>query len=154
MSEDTRKQAASKTLVKHLQALLANYHIHYQNLRGFHWNVKGPHFFTLHEKFEEYYTGTATRIDEIAERLRALGARPVTRYSDYLKTAQIQEAENTSDANGAVRQIINANEILRDHVLHVLEAAGQASDTATEDTFTPYLPELETHNWMLKAYLG
>jgi len=55
-----------KPVVENLHDLLANYHIYYQNLRGCHWNIKGPHFFTLHEKFEELYTAAITTIDELA----------------------------------------------------------------------------------------
>lgn len=67
----------SKELVNHLNDLLANYQIFYQNLRGFHWNVKGSNFFELHAKFEEYYNDAIEKVDEIAERAY-VGRNPVT----------------------------------------------------------------------------
>lgn len=52
-----------------LNDLLASLHVAYQNLRAFHWNIQGKHFFTLHDKFEEYYNATLVRIDDVAERI-------------------------------------------------------------------------------------
>ena len=59
--------------IKALNALLSSYHLFYINVRGYHWNVKGEHFFTLHPKFEELYTELQLQIDEIAERILTLG---------------------------------------------------------------------------------
>jgi starvation-inducible DNA-binding protein len=67
--EISLKEKKVKPVVDHLNDLLANYHIHYQKLRGCHWNVKGKSFFTLHVKFEELYTAALTTIDELAERI-------------------------------------------------------------------------------------
>jgi len=63
-------------VVEKLNQLLINYQVHYQNLRLFHWNVKGPFFFILHEKFEELYNEAALKIDEVAERVLALNGIP------------------------------------------------------------------------------
>jgi starvation-inducible DNA-binding protein len=63
----------SNSLVTELNTLLANYQLYYQNLRGFHWNIKGDAFFTLHLKFEELYGDAVLKIDEIAERCLRLG---------------------------------------------------------------------------------
>ena len=57
-------------LTKELNELLANYSIFYQNVRGYHWNIKGEKFFELHAKFEELYNDLFVKIDEIAEELR------------------------------------------------------------------------------------
>lgn len=81
----------SKELVNHLNDLLANYQIFYQNLRGFHWNVKGSNFFELHAKFEEYYNDAIEKVDEIAERVLTLEGTPLHSYSAYMKQAEIKE---------------------------------------------------------------
>ena len=72
---DTAK--TGRTIEK-LNKLLSDYQIHYQNLRGFHWNIKGKSFFTLHSVFEKYYDQAAERVDEIAERILMLGGTPLT----------------------------------------------------------------------------
>src|SRR4051812_12953374 len=90
-------------LADKLNDLLANYHIFFQNLRGFHWNIKGSHFFTLHVKFEEIYTQSIEDIDMIAERIRTLGCTPKHAYSDYLKISSIKELKDHSDSNLTVK---------------------------------------------------
>jgi len=82
-----------KPVVDLLNDYLANYHIHYQKLRGCHWNIKGSNFFTLHVKFEELYTEAQTTIDEIAERVLTLGKPPHSRFADYINESQIQEID-------------------------------------------------------------
>ncbi|WP_373806479.1 Dps family protein, partial [Bacteroides heparinolyticus] len=78
-------------VVSALNQLLADFQVHYTNLRGMHWNIKGHGFFVLHEKFEEMYDDTAEKVDEIAERLLMLGSTPENKFSEYLKTAKIKE---------------------------------------------------------------
>ena len=63
------KAAAAAKVVKGLNQLLADFQVYYTNLRGYHWHVRGPQFFTLHEQFEKMYDGAAEHIDEIAERI-------------------------------------------------------------------------------------
>lgn len=66
--EISLSEKAIKSVVDMLNDYLANYHVHYQKLRGVHWNVKGQNFFTLHVKFEELYHNAQLTIDEIAEK--------------------------------------------------------------------------------------
>ena len=62
-------EAAANQVAEALAALLADFQVFYPNLRGFHWNIKGHAFFTLHAKFEELYNDAAEKVDEIAERI-------------------------------------------------------------------------------------
>ena len=89
--EISLKEGKVKPVVDHLNDLLANYHIHYQKLRGCHWNVKGASFFTLHLKFEELYTQALLTIDELAERILTLGKPPYSTFNEYIKTSEIKE---------------------------------------------------------------
>ena len=66
-------EKGANNIVVSLQQLLADFQIHYANLRGFHWNIKGHGFFVLHGKFEDLYNGAAEKVDEIAERILMLG---------------------------------------------------------------------------------
>jgi starvation-inducible DNA-binding protein len=67
----------SANLVDNLNGLLANFQIYYQSLRGLHWNIKGNNFFELHEKYEEFYTDSLVKIDDIAERILTLQGKPL-----------------------------------------------------------------------------
>ena len=81
-------------VVMELNSLLADYNIYYQKLRSFHWNVLGKNFFDLHVQFENMYNDAKIKIDEIAERILTLRHHPVSKFSDYLKIAPIQEFLN------------------------------------------------------------
>src|ERR1700744_6704860 len=87
------KESKEKPVVDHLNDLLANYHLHYQKIRGCHWNVKGKSFFTLHVKFEELYTTALTTIDELAERILTLGKAPYSTFDDYIKHSSLKEID-------------------------------------------------------------
>src|SRR5690242_3375736 len=80
-----------KPVVEELNNLLANYHIHYQKVRGCHWNVKGKSFFSLHAKFEELYTAALSNIDELAERILSLGKPPISTFAEYIRLSQLKE---------------------------------------------------------------
>jgi len=87
----------SKKLSEQLNVLLANYAIFYQNVRGYHWNIKGEKFFELHLKFEELYNDLFLKIDEVAERILTLGYAPWHRYSDYKTTSTIKESSEVTN---------------------------------------------------------
>lgn len=140
--------------VEKLNQLLINYQVHYQNLRLFHWNVKGPFFFVLHEKFEELYNDAAMKIDEVAERILALGGTPRGSLKNILSNADIESHAETMDANAMVQEIVEANMVLTQSVSQVLKVAETDGDEGTLDIFTSYVQELEKQNWMLKAFLN
>lgn len=148
------ENAANKPVVESLNQLLINYQVHYQNLRLFHWNVKGPFFFVLHEKFEELYNEAAMKIDEVAERVLSLGGTPKGSLKNILSNANIESQDELLDANAMVSALVKANEVLMQNVSQVLEEAGKANDEGTLDLFTSYIQELEKQNWMFKSYLG
>ncbi|MBO3698293.1 Dps family protein [Roseivirga sp. E12] len=141
-------------VVEKLNRLLINYQVHYQNLRLFHWNVKGPFFFILHEKFEELYNEAALKIDEVAERILALNGIPKGSLKNILSNANVESHEEIMDASAMVKAIINANKVLIENLEELLEEAGKAGDEGTLDIFTSYIQELQKQNWMMKSFLN
>jgi len=143
----------NKITVDRLNQLLINYQVHYQNLRLFHWNVKGPFFFVLHDKFEELYRDAAEKIDEIAERVLSLEGTPKGSLNNIVANADIESHAEEVEANDMVKAIIEGNKKMILNLQGVLEAASKASDEGTIDLFTSYIQELEKQNWMFKSYL-
>ena len=141
-------------VVNSLNQLLIDYQVHYQNLRLFHWNVKGPFFFVLHDKFEELYLEAAEKIDEVAERILALGGTPKASLSSITSNATIPAADELIDANDMVKAILVANQTLVAEVNTVLAEATAEDDEGTLDIFTGYIRELEKQNWMLRSFLN
>lgn len=144
----------AKELAAHLNDLLADYQIHYQNLRGFHWNIQGPQFFELHVKFEELYTAAQVSIDEIAERILTLGETPRHTFADYLASASIPVHKDVTDAQGTVEGTLAGLTILLSKEREILGLASEAGDEGTVDLMTGYISIQEKTTWMLSAYLG
>ena len=139
-------------VVSALQFLLADYQVHYTNLRGMHWEIEGHGFFVLHEKFEAMYDDAAAKIDEIAERILTLGGKPDNRFSHYLATSQVKEATGITCGQEAVGQILESLGILIGAERKLVELAGEAGDAVTADMMTGYLKEQEKMVWMLVAF--
>jgi starvation-inducible DNA-binding protein len=140
--------------IEKLNGLLASYQVHYQNLRGIHWNIKGVHFFELHVKFEELYLDAQTRIDEIAERILMLGGTPLHTFSDYVRISKIQESGNISKDKEAVNMLVENLQSLMQLEREVMESADQNNDETTLDLMTQLVVFQEKTIWMFKAWLG
>ncbi|WP_207420545.1 Dps family protein [Desertivirga brevis] len=144
-----------KPIVDHLNDLLANYHIHYQKLRGCHWNVKGKSFFTLHAKFEELYTNAIATIDELAERILTLGKAPLSTYQDYLSVSRIKEipTEGVEDVQ-LVSSILDDFSALIEMEREIMELTADSGDDGTNDMINRFMQFKEKNTWMLRAYCG
>lgn len=141
-------------LHQQLNLQIANWTVLYTKLHHFHWYVKGPHFYTLHEKFEELYDEAAGYVDEIAERLLAIGGKPISTLKESLELATVAEAVGGESAEQMVAAVVADFELLSQELKKGMEAAEQADDEATGDLFLGILSSLEKHIWMLNAYLG
>lgn len=145
---------AAEKLATALNDLLANYQMFYMNARGFHWNIKGEHFFELHVKFEELYTDLLTRIDEVAERIQTLGYEPVHSYSEYIKASAIEEKTQVRDGRVAIDNILEAFKTLIGKQRALLAMASEAEDEGTAALMSDYIREQEKTVWMYRSYLG
>ncbi|WP_243291123.1 Dps family protein [Bacillus sp. FJAT-47783] len=141
-------------LVDVVNKQVADWTVLYVKLHNYHWNVKGPHFFVLHDKFEELYTEAATYIDDLAERLLALNGKPVGTMKECLEISSIQEASGNESAEQMVKQIHDDFTMLIEDLSNGMELADEANDEATGDMLLGIHQTLEKHNWMLKSFLG
>jgi starvation-inducible DNA-binding protein len=144
----------TKEVVDALNALLANYHVHYQKLRNYHWNVKGADFFDIHEQFEAQYDQAKLNIDDIAERIRVFGYRPISTLAEYLDFADIKETPTDKDMSGMemVREILNDFEILLSYMVDVADAAIDVGDIGTEDMIKDFVKDMEKTHWMFTSF--
>ena len=147
----TQDEKVMPTVVS-LNTLLADYHIYYQNLRNFHWNILGENFFDLHEKFEELYGDARVKIDEIAERILTLRFHPVSRFSDYIKISNIEEVKALLEDKEMVKVLIENHSQLLKQMKEVVEKAEKAGDEGTVDLMGGYIRSLEKQTWMLNAW--
>lgn len=145
------KKKLSET-VKQLNQLLANYHVYYQNLRNFHWNVDGENFFDLHVQFEALYTDARLKIDEIAERILTLRYRPTSNMSEYLQNSEITEAGKVATDREMVSIVLENHTKLIHSMRNVLKAADESADEGSIDMVAGFLSSLEKKSWMLDAW--
>lgn len=146
--------SSASQLAEKLNALLANYQVFYMNARGYHWNIKGEHFFELHAKFEEIYTDLLTKVDEVAERILTLGHQPLHAYSDYVTTSRIAEDKNVSDGKACVEGVLSGYQVLIELQREILSLAADADDEGTAAQAGDYIREQEKTVWMLASYLA
>jgi starvation-inducible DNA-binding protein len=143
---------AINPVIAKLGELLANYQIFYTNLRGLHWNIQGDKFYELHQLYEEYYNEFEEQIDEIAERIIMLGAVPANRFSEYLKTAKIQEVSGVSDWEQGVKHILDTLKMLLAELRELQTLAIKAGDSVTISIAKHGIKSFEKKIWMLSAY--
>jgi len=140
------------TTAKELNVLLADYHLYYQKLRNFHWNIVGRNFFDLHEKFEEMYDDAKLKVDEIAERILTLRFQPVSNYTDYLKMSNLKESPSRTEDAKMVKILLEDHGKILNQMRNVIDKAEKAGDEGTIDMVGSYIADVEKISWMLDAW--
>ncbi|GAB1155875.1 Dps family protein [Paenibacillus illinoisensis] len=148
------KTDQAKSVEQVLNRQVANLNVLYVKIHNYHWYVKGPNFFTLHVKFEEFYNEVTVQMDEIAERILTLKGSPAATMKEYLELASIQEAAGGEDAKTMVQNLIEDFATLSNEYQEGIEVAEAAEDQPTSDMLTGFKADLEKHMWMLRSFLG
>lgn len=151
MHTDTSTQKQTQcNIADELGHFLADTYAVYLKTQNFHWNVKGPLFYTLHKMFEEQYIELAAAIDEIAERIRALGCYTPASFAEFSKLTSIKEESQSISAEDMVKKLLKDHEILADHAEIVLSKAQKARDEGTADLLIQRLKAHQKIAWMLR----
>jgi starvation-inducible DNA-binding protein len=143
-----------KEIGEGLSRLLADTYTLYLKTHNFHWNVTGPLFITLHLMFEEQYTELATAVDEIAERIRALGFPAPGSYAQFAELTRIHEETNVPAAEEMIRQLVQDQETVVRTARSVFPVVDKANDEPTADLLTQRMQVHEKTAWMLRSMLG
>lgn len=136
-----------------LSGLLADSYTLYLMTHNFHWNVKGPMFNSLHQMFMTQYTEQWTALDQVAERIRALGYPAPGTYAEFVKLASIKEVEGVPKAMEMVGHLVNAQEATARTARALLPLVDEADDQPTADLLTQRLDVHEKTAWMLRSLL-
>ncbi len=147
------KDEYTKKMAEKLNVYLSNVQIAYMNARGFHWNITGKQFFSLHEKFEGIYNNLSGMADEIAERILMLGGSPLHSFSEYIKISSIKEKSNISSTEGSVQAFLEDTEHLLATERGILAEASDNNDEGTVNLISGYIEEQEKSIWMFNAFL-
>ena len=154
------KPSAAKTsdqtadLARGLAGLLADSYLVYNATQAAHWNVEGPGFAALHEMFEEQYRELAEAIDEIAERIRAIGYYTPGTIGEFQQMTRISQAPGLRGADEILAHLIEIHQQVTHRLRELLNAAEAALDEASLDLITERLRVHDKTIWMLKAQAG
>lgn len=138
-----------------LNQLLADEHVIYLLERNSHWNISGADFSAMHIFFESLYTQTEARIDEVAERIRSLGAFPVASLQEYVRISQFKETlAGPNKSEVFITELLNCHEgVIRFIRMHISKVSQEYGDEGTADFLTTLLEAHEKTAWMLRAHL-
>jgi len=151
---DLEPAGTSADVVTGLNRLIADATVFYQKVRHYHWNVTGPHFFTLHHEFEEIYEFWSDAIDELAEHLRTVDETPVHTLADILDLTALDEDASTPEAEEMVRSVVSDLNALDACIQDVAEEAEAAEDTGTVTVLEDLSEQIDEDLWMLRAWLN
>ena len=145
-------QNSRKAVADALNGVLADSYTLYQKTHAYHWNVTGPQFHTLHVMFEEQYREMWTALDEMAERVRALGVYAPASGKVFSELSSLESAESEPPAAPQmVKNLLSDHETLIRRAREALDTAGEANDAATEDLLTVRIQTHEKTAWMLRS---
>lgn len=148
------KDKDRKAIAEGLGRLLADSYTLYLKTHNYHWNVTGPMFTTLHTMFETQYTELALAVDEIAERIRALGALAPGSYTDFGRLATVKEAKRVPKATDMIRDLVADCAIVVKTASALVKAAQAAGDEASADLGIRRIQVAEKNAWMLRSHLA
>lgn len=149
----TEHHATAEFMTNHLVANLGMLNV---KLHQYHWHVQGPHFFTLHTKFEELYDEANQYFDTFAERLISTGAKPYSTLDEFIEHSFIQENvyDGKITAEKMVANLVDDYRTIRDVTVKGIQLASQEEDHVTEDMLIDYKKSIDVNIWVLQAYLG
>ena len=146
-------ESQRKEIATGLSRLLADTYTLYLKTHNYHWNVTGPMFTTLHTMFEQQYQELALAVDEIAERIRALGIFAPGSYSRFKELTQIDEETRVPSAQEMIHQLVLGQETVVRTAREIFPVIEAASDEPTADLVTNRMQTHEKTAWMLRSLL-
>lgn len=152
--EKKDSNTSTADVVKGLRQVVADSYALLGQLHLCHWNVTGPSFFSLHNAFEEQYTELFTAVDDIAERIRALGSKAPGGLRNLAEMSEIREADENCTAPEMVSHLYQSHELLISNLKKARNTAADAEDDQTEDLMIARIQAHDKAAWMLKSYLA
>jgi starvation-inducible DNA-binding protein len=144
---------SNKPVIESLKKLLADSYTLALKTQNYHWNVEGEQFATLHALFEAQYGELSAAIDEVAERIRALGEKSPGSYAAFSKLTVISEGDGDLDAPAMVKDLYHSHQQIIKTLNAAFEKADKAGDEGSADLCVGRLRAHEKAAWMLKSSL-
>lgn len=147
--DDDKREASAAALKR----LLGESYALYIKTHGYHWNVTGPRFQSLHDMFMTQYTELWMALDEIAERIRALGHFAPGSSAELMQPASIGQDNGVPEAEAMIANLARGHEAVARAAREGIEVATKAGDDVTADLMTQRATIADKTAWMLRSSL-
>lgn len=152
MAAKSSNKNSNVQMAKHLANVVSDTYMLMIKTHGYHWNVTGPHFHSLHLLFEGQYNELFTAVDEVAERIRALDCfAPGSAAAFHNHTAVKEAGDQPPAAMAMVKDLMKTHEQVRMRVSEARQFANEIEDTASEDLMNKRLEAHDKTIWMLRS---
>jgi len=142
---------SDKKVIEGLKELLASSYMLLLKTHNYHWNVTGPQFISLHKMFEEQYDDLFEAVDDVAERIRALGVKAPATFKEYLELSVIEEGDENASAVEMLKDLSDSNKKLSQVSAKVIVAAQDAGDEVSMDLSIQRQTVHDKNAWMLDS---
>lgn len=123
-------------------------------LKYAHWNVKGPQFVALHELFDEMTETYDAHVDDMAERVTALGGTAIGTVQDVAKMTSLEPMPgDVFDGLKLVEALATRTATVAKSVRKGIDEAEEAGDADAADILTALSRQLDKNLWFLEAHL-
>ena len=148
-------EKSCQEMTKILNHLLANEYVLYTKTWKFHWNVEGKHFGALHLFFDQHVAQLAKIIDDVAERIRALGVKADGTLQEFLEKTELNEhpGQNPDDLSMIKLLLIDHEEIIK-KIRQDADMAMTLNDCGTNNFICELIEKHEKMAWMLRSFLN
>ena len=144
---------AAKEVINHLNIVLLETYALYLKTQNYHWNVTGPNFYSLHKMFEEQYKELAEAIDDIAERIRALGEKVEANFLHFDRNKSIKDGDSSNSSEYMLKDLVEGQKIVIEKLRELSNVASEYGDKTSEDMAIQRLHVHEKQKWMLSSSL-
>lgn len=151
--QQTRPNVVETPVTRALADNLANSYALYLKTQNYHWNVEGPAFHALHALFQQQYEELAAAIDEIAERMRALGAYAPGSFSELSALSTLADPTRGNAAE-MVADLTESQAMVIETARAALATSEAAGDPVTADLLTQRIAVHEKAAWMLRSTMS
>lgn len=143
----------TKEIANGISHVLADTYVLYLKTQNYHWNVTGARFHQLHGMFEEQYKDLAVAIDDIAERIRALGHKAPGTFKEFLHLTSMKENLSNINSTEMIEELVDGHEMISRKLKEIITMSGQYNDDVSSDLLTSRMQYHEKTAWMLRSSL-
>lgn len=139
-----------------LSRILADSFVLYTKTRNAHWNVEGADFYSKHKFFEDQYEQLDDIMDDVAERMRALGHYAPATLKAFLELTSLSEqSRSKNNSHGFIQELLRDHEaVIMNLRSRINQFANEYHDAGTSDFVTGLMETHEKMAWMLRAHLN